>query len=552
MLHSLSVNIALLILLAVAACQPAKEEKTATAAQARALRINILDEPQTLDPRRARDLTSLTIIRMLFDGLSRVNKEDKVELAIAEKVAVSKDLKTYTFYLREAFWTNGERVTANDFVYAWKKVLDPKFPSDNASQLYVIKKGKQAKEGTVTLDEVGVLAIDERTLQVELENPTPYFLELTAFPSFFPVCQSADQKNDHWANNGNTYVSNGPFSIKEWKHQDHIEMRKNGAYWDASSVRLPAIALVMVKEETEFKMFEKNELDWAGSPLSVLPVDALGQLKKESALKTKPLLGTYFLRANTQRAPFDLVEMRKAFALAINRQAIVDHVTQGNQIPATGLVPLSMGLQKEPYFKDSDLEEARALFEMGLQKAHLTRETLPSITLLYRSNERNHLIAQAIQQQWFDAFGVRVHLEAIEAKVYFDKLSKQDYQLASGNWLADFNDPINFLEAFKYRSVGTNNTLWENEQYVQLLDSSSREAIPMVRLDLMRKSEKVLIDEMPIIPIFYYTMLYVNQTYVQDVALSSMGNIDFKWAYLSNKASQEIGNRANTKSDNAR
>jgi len=552
MLHSLSVNIALLILLAAAACQPAKEEKTATAAQARALRINILDEPQTLDPRRARDLTSLTITRMLFDGLSRVNKEDKVELAIAEKVAVSKDLKTYTFYLREAFWTNGERVTANDFVYAWKKVLDPKFPSDNASQLYVIKKGKQAKEGTVSLDEVGVFAIDERTLQVELENPTPYFLELTAFPSFFPVCQSADQKNDHWANNGNTYVSNGPFSIKEWKHQDHIEMRKNGAYWDASSVRLPAIALVMVKEETEFKMFEKNELDWAGSPLSVLPVDALGQLKKESALKTKPMLGTYFLRANTQRAPFDLVEMRKAFALAINRQAIVDHVTQGNQIPATGLVPLSMGLQKEPYFKDGDQEEARALFEVGLQKAQLTKETLPSITLLYRSHKRSHLIAQAIQQQWFDAFGVRINLEATESKVYFDRLSKKNYQLASSDWTADFNDPINFLEAFKYRSVGINNTLWENEQYVQLLDSSSREAIPMVRLDLMRKSEKVLIDEMPIIPIFYYSMLYVNQAHVQDVALSSMGNIDFKWAYLSDQTSQEIDNKANTKSDNVR
>jgi len=528
-----------LVLLTVAACQPAKEKNRASVS-AQALRINILDEPQTLDPRRARDTTSLTITRMLFDGMVRVNKEDKIELALAEKVDVSEDLKTYTFYLRDSFWTNGQKVTAHDFAYAWKKVLDPKFPADNASQLYVIKNAKLAKEGKVSLDDVGICAIDERTLQVALENPTPYFLELTAFPAFFPVCQKADLENDHWAMNGDTYVGNGPFSIKEWKHQDHIEMKKNEGYWDAASVRLPAISLVMVKGETEFKMFEKNELDFAGSPLSVLPVDALEQLKKENILKTKQQLGTYFLCTNTQRAPFDLLEMRKAFALAINRQAIVDHVTQGNQIPATGLVPLSMGLQKEPYFKDADLEGARAFFAEGLQKAHLTKETLPSIALLYRSTERSHLIAQAIQQQWFDAFGVRVNLEALEAKVFFDKRSKKDFQLASSDWLADFNDPINFLEAFKYRSSGTNSTLWENEQYVQLLDASSREAAPMVRVDLMRKSEKVLMDEMPIIPLFYYTMLYIQQSYVHDVALSSMGNLDFKWAYLRDNAPQEI------------
>src|SRR5262249_39665167 len=160
--------------------------------------------------------------------------------------------------------------------------------------------------------------------------------------------------------------------------------------------------------ETELKCFEKKELDWAGSPLSTLPVDALKSLKQENKLNTKELLGTYFFRVNTESAPFNHPSMRKAFALAIDRTAIVNHVTQGNQIPATGLVPLSLRLQSQAYFKDADRDEARRLFEESLVAQGLTKETLPEISLLYRTAERNHLIAQAVQQQWFDAFGIRV------------------------------------------------------------------------------------------------------------------------------------------------
>jgi oligopeptide transport system substrate-binding protein len=514
--------VAFLLALSCACHSPSKPQKEL-------LRINILDEPQALDPRKARDTTSLTIARMLFDGLTRVGKDEKVELAVAERVEVSEDLRTYTFHLRDARWTNGDLVTAFDFVYAWKKVLDPLFAAENASQLYVIKNGKKAKAGEVDLDELGVRAVDAHTLQVELENPTPYFLELLAFPTFFPVNQRVDQENPAWAMGVESYVCNGPFVLSEWRHQDHIEVKKNKTYWDVSSVRLLSILLVMVKGETELKMFEKRELDWAGSPLSVLPVDALKELKKRDALQTKSVLGTYFLRCNTQSNPFSHVEFRKAFALAIRRQAIVEHVTQGNQIPATGLVPLSMGLQKGPYFQDGDLSSAKALFAQGLQKME---KELPSITLLYRAEERNHLIAQAIQQQWFDAFGIRVKLEAVESKVYFDRLFKQDYQLASGSWFADFNDPINFLEIFKYRHQGVNNTLWENKTYTQLLDASSKEPDRAKRMELLSCSEKVLMEEMPIIPIFYSAMLYVKEDDVQDVVLSSMGNLDFKWAHI--------------------
>jgi oligopeptide transport system substrate-binding protein len=423
---------------------------------------------------------------------------------------------------------------ASDFAYAWKKMLSPDFPSDTSFHLYVIKNGKAAKEGKMSMELIGVKVLDEKTIEVELENPTPYFLDLIAFPAFFPVNQRVDEKNPSWPQNSATYVGNGPFQLIEWKHQDRLTLVKNNQYWDAPVVKIAALELLMLQEETELKCFEKDELDWAGSPLSTLPVDALDSLRAENKLNTKELLGTYFFRVNTETVPFSHPSMRKAFAIAMNRRAIVDHVTQGNQIPATGLVPISLKLQKQPYFQDSDLEEARRLFEEALIAQQLTKETMPEISLMYRTAERNHHIAQAVQQQWFEAFGIRVNLQSVEGKVYFDRISKQDFQLSSGSWIADFADPINFLEVFKYKKGGSNNTLWENPCYIELLDQSNRVVDPQQRIELLARSEQILVDEMPIIPVFYYTMLYVNQPNLKDVVLSSMGQIDFKWASLEN------------------
>ena len=184
------------------------------------IRISIGDEPQTLDPRSY--LNCATILRMLFEGLTRVNSQEKAELALADSVEISIDLKTYTFHLRSSVWSNGDPLTASDFIYAWKKTLSPNFPSDTAFQLYVIKNAKAAKEGKASLDAVGIKAVDEHTLMVELENPTPYFLELAAFPAFFPVNRTLDEKNPSWAQNASTFVGNGPFQLSEWEHTDRM------------------------------------------------------------------------------------------------------------------------------------------------------------------------------------------------------------------------------------------------------------------------------------------------------------------------------------------
>ncbi|MCI0382170.1 MAG: peptide ABC transporter substrate-binding protein [Chlamydiae bacterium] len=517
-------------------CQKSTREKGDSFAkiEPKILKINLGSDPHSLDPRKARDLNSIVIMKMCFEGLTRIGKDDKPEFALARSVDISEDHKKYTFHLRKTSWSNGDPVTSLDFVYAWKKALDPKFITDQAFYLYVIKNGKSIKLGEKNSSELGVRALDLLTLEVELENPISYFLELTAFPIFFPVHQKNDEIHPNWAESTNFYISNGPYHVKEWKHQYELIVEKNLLYWDAGSVKLDGIQMVMVREETELKMFEKRLLDWAGSPLSQISLDAINHYKEKGDLQIKPSLGTYFLRTNVEKPPFDHVLMRKAFALAINRKEIVDHITQGNQIVATAFVPPSMKLNVEPSFQDGNVEEARRLFNQALKERGITLQTFPKITLTYVTLERNHLIAQALQQQWLKAFGIYIHLESIEKKVFFDRLSKQDYQLASSNWFADFNDPINFLEVFKYSHSSSNNTSWENPDYVRLLNESAQITDPDLRLKVLSRSQKIIMDQMPIIPIFHFTMVYLQNEKLKDIALSFLGSVDFKWAYFEN------------------
>lgn len=492
--------------------------------QSPVLRINIGDDPQSLDPRRARALNDINLLRHLFEGLTRKNLQGKIELALAKDMQVSQEGTLYRFTLIKSYWSNKDPVTAHDFAYAWYKVLDPAFPSDIAYQMYLIKNAQAVKEKKMPSSELGIRVLSDYELEIELEHPAPYFLELLSFPLFFPVHRKLDIENPNWCWHHSTYVSNGPFILANWEQRSLIRLYKNPLYWDSSSVFLSEILAYMLSQETELRLFEKGEIDWAGSPLSTLSMDSLGSLKKSAYFMNKEFLGTYLVRIQTQKPPFNHLAVRRCFALAINRGEIVSHITQGNQVAATGLVPTGLGLQDNPYFLDADLKGAKDL----LQKE------LPKITLLYRADEKNHVLAQGLQQQWMKSLGVLVELEAVESKIYFDRVSKGDYQLATGSWIADFEDPMNFLEVFKYKKGGSNNTGWEDAYYIQLLNAANKAVDSKQRILLLKQAERVLIDHMPMIPVFYYRMLYLNRD-VRRVALSSTGGIDFKWAKVDRK-----------------
>ena len=493
--------------------------------------INITTEPQTLDPRKIRALNDGNVVRMLMEGLTRPDQHGATTLAAAKKVDISPDQKTYTFTLKESQWSNGDPVTSYDFAYAWKKSLTPTFISPNANLLYVIKNAREANTGNLPLSLLGIETPDAKTLVITLNHPTPYFLDLLTHPIFFPVNSKVDRHNPHWAEKETTYVGNGPFILSEWKHHNTITALKNAHYWDQKAVLLSKVNLVMVSEDTGFKIFGSNDVDWDGSPFSAIPVDAIQSLMEKNKLHSTPALATSWIRVNVKKSPFESKKLRQALAYAIDRQAIVEHVLQGKQIPATGIVPKAMGLSQEAYFQDGNVELAQKLFDEALEELEMTAEKLPEIVLTYGSGERAHVTVQAIQSQWKEALGIHVRLEPLEKRVYFDRVSKKDYTLALGDWFADFGDPINFLEVFT-KDAGTNNTNWSHPSYGELLETSYQTTDKEERKNILRRSEEILISELPVIPLYHYSLLHVQDDKLKDVVLTTMGNIDFKWAHV--------------------
>ena len=459
-------------------------------------RINIGSDPQTLDPRKAISLNDVNITKFFFEGLTKINDQDAPELAAAKSYTLSDDGKTYTFILRPSRWSNGDPVTAHDFVRSYQSSLSPEFSSATAYQLYIIKNAKSSSN-------IGVKALDDATLVIELNRPIPYFLELISRPIFFPIHQTLDPT-----------ISNGPFYLKNWHHQSHIEACKNAYYWDKGAIKLNGIKLEMLSEDTAFNLFEQGELDWDGSPFSSISPEATSFLKSSNQLKSHPFLGTVFIRFNTAHPTLQSNQMRKAMAWAINREELIDHVLQGNQRPALSLLPHQIGLNK---------------FEVtGSEKAGLPA----TIKLTYFAKARNQKLAQALQQQWKKTLNINVDLEPLELKVFFDQVSKGNYQLALGDWIADFADPINFLEVFKKKRLSTNRTYWENAEFCQLLDQSDLEFDQTKRKELLSKAEKILIQEMPIIPLYEHSMLYIQNEKLKNVTINSMGTLNLKNAYL--------------------
>ncbi|MED1958378.1 peptide ABC transporter substrate-binding protein [Brevibacillus formosus] len=512
----------------------AKTENSAPTSGSKVLKLNLHSEPPTADPGIAEDTTSSTIITATFEGLTRVGKDGKYNPAAAESYTVSEDGKKYTFKIRDNKWSNGDPVTANDFEYAWKRALDPKTASNYAYQLYYVKGAEDFNKGIGKAGDVGVKAIDDKTLKVELTNPTPFFPELVAFKTYFPVNKKVVEGNKKWADEAKTVVGNGPFKMETWEHKSNLTVVKNEKYWDKANVKLDKIEFTMIEDEnTELSMFDNDELDWAGAPTSALPIDALPALREAGILKTQPIAGTYFYRFNTEQAPFTNAKIRKAFAYAINRESITADILQAGQVPATGFVPPSVALNKDGYFKDNDLEVAKKLLVEGMKEEGISK--LPPITLIYNTSEGHKKIAKEIQDQWKKNLGVDIKLENKEWKVYLEDVHQGNYQIARGGWLGDFNDPINFLEMFQEQDGGNNDTRWGNSKYKELLNQSALEQDPEKRKAILMQAEQILMDEMPIMPIYFYTQSWVQNENLKDVVIDGLGAIDFKYADLTKK-----------------
>jgi len=540
-------------------------------AVAQEVTYNLGAEPATIDPALTVDLVSRNIALQVFEGLTRIDNKNTPQPAIAKSWTISADRKTYLFTLRDATWTNGTPVTAYDFEYAWKRALTPELAASYAYHLYYVYGGEafntsikvgtkyyvqavDAKGNPVTktvggkvvpvpnmakeIDpskNVGVRALNAKTLKVYLQAPTAYFLALTALPELMPVCKAVVSKNDKWAADlTNNYVTDGPFKLTQWSHNDKMVFVKNPTYWDKDKVKLTKITYYMVEDEsTALSMYQSGQLDAAVS----VPISELPKLVASGDAKILPELASYYYQFNVTKKPFNDVRVRKALTLAMNRTAITTSLTKGEQPPAMALVPYGMpdvlpgsDFRKVggSYFKDNDIATAKALLA---QAGYPNGKGFPAFTLGFITSDARRTIAEAIQQMWKKNLGITCTLRSEERGVYLGDWANLNYDVMWTGNNADYMDPNTFLEVF-VTGGGQNNTGWSNKSYDALIAKAKVTVDPKARMVILHAAEKVLMTDMPILPIYFYTNPVLLSKHIKNFYESPLGTIDWKNAYM--------------------
>lgn len=502
-----------------------KEEESAE----KVLYLNNGQEPTSFDPPIGFDSVSWSALNNLMEGLTRLGQNHEPEAAIAEKWDISEDGKTYTFQIREdAKWSNGDPVTAGDFEFAWKRLLNPDTGSSAAFLGYFIEGGEAYNNGEGSADDVKVKAVDDKTFEVTLVSPQAYFLSVITNPAFFPINEKVATENPQWFAEAESFVGNGPFNLTEWEHDSHFVMEKNDQYWDAENVKLDKINWAIIDDtNTEYQMYQTGELD-----VSAVPPELSEQLLGEA--KVEDQAGDYFYRFNVNMEPFQNENIRKAFAMAVDQKQIVDFVTKKGEKPAYGFVSYGFKDADGKDFRETagdlvqtNVEEAKSLLKKGMEEEGY--ETLPEVTLTYSTSDSHKKIAEALQQMFKENLGVEVKLANMEWNVFAEEQKALKFQLSRSSFLADYADPINFLENFQ-TGHSMNRTGWSNEKYDQLIKDAKNEADEAKRFELMYEAEKILFEEMPIIPIHFYNQVYLYNDAVSGIVRHPVGYLELKWA----------------------
>lgn len=490
------------------------------------LKLSLEHPIVSLDPRIGGDETSAMILKMLFEGLMRINREGKLEKGMAQDIEISPDQKTYLFKLRSTCWSNRSPISAHDFEYAWKKVLSPTFKTPFAYLFYPIKNAKLAKSGMITPNAIGVKALDDFTLKVELEFPSPYFLELTAHTIYSPVNRLIDQRHPNWIfEDKGVYICNGAFQLKTNNPNEEYQLIKNPLYWDAANIKLDEITVLKSNRYHCYELFQKDMNHWIGSPLGTWDPTFVPEENDERI----SFLGTivYWFAFNTQRFPFNHKKIRQALSWGIDRSKLQNIVSIS---PAFSPMPPVHSQIHHSILCVSRLEEAKVVFKEALKELNMSLKDFPVIPLTYLIGPVRNQVAHFIKEEWENAFGIRCSLESLEWKVLFSKMTQGDFQLGGITWESWINDPIYTLNAFRDANEPINFPKWENKQYQEIMHLAETEIDLASRRSYYLQAEKLLLDEMPVMPIFLVEAPALKKRNFQIQYSSPL--INFKWGYF--------------------
>lgn len=497
-------------------------------------------EPKGLDPHIVTGVTENKIISALIEGLIAYHPTDdnEPEPGVAESWSAHDNYSRWVFRLRpDARWSNGDPVTASDFVYSWRRILTPALGAEYADMLHILEGAEAFHRGqTDDFSTVGVKAVDGQTLEVRLVGPTPYFLGMLKHYSWYPVHPPTierfggiAQRGSQWTRPGN-YVGNGPFVLAEWALNKVIRVTRNPLYWDSERVRLKEIRFFPIENvTTEETAFRNGQLHVTNS----LKSDKIPWYRdnRPDILHIGPYLGTYFYRLNVTRGPLGDARVRLALNLALDRQLIVDTVTLGGQRPAFGYTPDGMRGYSPPQPLSYDPERARALLaEAGFPGG----KGFPTFSILFNTLEDHRKIAEAVQQMWRRHLGINVTLTNQEWKVYIDSQVKMDYDLSRAGWIGDYMDPITFLSMWTTNN-GNNNTGWTNREFDDLIRRAQRSGSVEEHFSLLHKAETIFMEELPVVPLYWYTRTYLLDPRVQGWHPKLLDNRPYKYIYLEDR-----------------
>ncbi len=462
-------------------------------------------DPEALDPAIITSQADGRIVSAMFEGLTRFNSVTaQAEPALAKDWNISNKGTTYTFNLREnILWSTGEPITSQDVVYSWRRAIDPLTASDYAGMLFYIKNAEAINSGKIKdLAQLGVAAVDEKTVRVELTGPTPFFLELCAFWTLAVVPEKTiEQHGDQWCLSKPLPVS-GSHKLDFWNVRDRIRLIKNENYWDASNTKNNIVDFLPVESpSTAINLFEANQADVIWDK-SLIPSELIDALSKRPTFHKFDYLGSYFLRFNTTQPPLDDSRVRKALSLSINKSKIVEKYTKGGERMANHFVPPGTGKYISPTGQNHDIPLAKKLIaEAGFPDG---KDFPTNFEYLFNSSELNRNIAVELQRMWKENLGINIKLRQAENKVYLASQSALDYHISRSSWIGDYNDPNTFLDMFMSQN-GNNRTGWKNNQYDQIIRKANTTIDPTQRYELFQKAENILINrELPIFPIFFY------------------------------------------------
>jgi oligopeptide transport system substrate-binding protein len=482
---------------------------SATAAQAEmVLHRGNGTEPETIDPAKSTGVTENAIENDLFEGLVTFSPDGMEVPGVAESWEISDDGTVYTFHLREdAKWSNGDPVTANDFVYSFRRTVDPATASDYAPILSPIVNASAIIAGENTdIASLGVTAVDDHTLQITLNGPTPYILGLLTHNVAFPVHQATvEQFGDEWTRPGNM-VSNGAFMLSDWVPQSQLTVVKNPNFHAADEVMLDKIVFYPTEDlAEELKRYRAGELDITYD----VPSDQVTWLEENMAdeFHNTPYLGTYYYVINLTKEPLGAdLKIRQALALAIDREILTEKITQAGEIPAYAWVPPDIAgyTQQATFYKEMSQEERTAMAMELMAEAGYGPDNPLAIELLYNTSDNHKKIAVAIASMW-KKIGVDTTLTNQEWKVYLESRDQKNYQIARAAWIGDYADPLNFLELFLSDAGERNDAGFNNPEFDRLLAEAAGTVDPAARMKLLEQAEKIFLDEVALIPIYHYT-----------------------------------------------